>query len=140
MAVSLGESNAPGTALSLLPENAHLKGMIQDLLQGDMTQEIPEDKCNHFKRHPQSPQYACGLYISPGEPCGETFDRSDRFKHHVQGHLGITPYSCATSKKVPQGQKWCVCCLEPMFIFPTPLPALACSQALQQDTHTLTTR
>jgi hypothetical protein len=103
---TLHDSKASELVLQLAPDNTHLRSVIQALLQGDKRQEIPDDTCILFNLTSNGPRYTCGLFKRPGHLCAESVDRDDLFKHHLQSHLGITPYSCASSLKVTAGREW----------------------------------
>jgi hypothetical protein len=101
-------SDALNMALQLAPNNLNLINLIQELRQGDLTQEIPVDKCAYFNVALDGSKYICGLFNKDGRPCPKSFDRFDRFKYHLQAHLGLTPYKCKDSTKVTPEPKWYV--------------------------------
>jgi hypothetical protein len=93
---SLSDSDASTMAMQLAPDNTLLESVIQALLQGDRIQEIPDEISVLFDLTSNGPRYTCALFKRPGHLCAVTVDSTDRFKHHLQSHLGITPYSCAS--------------------------------------------
>lgn len=70
-------------------------------------QELPDEMCGRFNMSPKGPAFTCGFFTAAGLPCGKAIQRTDRFKDHLQTHLGLTPYSCAESKAIPTELKWC---------------------------------
>ena len=127
-------------ALQLAPNHPQLRSVIQELLQGDLTQEIPDDKCANFNVTLDGPKYTCGLFKKGGQRCTKSFCRPDRFKHHLQTHLGLTPYKCMDSTKVTAEPKWYVLIPYPYILSFNHNPVIACFQASRRERPILTTR
>jgi hypothetical protein len=102
----LDDSNASVIALQLAPDTPNLRMVIRNLLQGDLSLEIPDDMCTAFNATPDGPNYTCSLFRGNRQRCAIRFIRLDRFKHHLQDHIGITPYSCMSSPTPTVEPKW----------------------------------
>jgi hypothetical protein len=91
------------TALRLAPHDETLSGLILYLLQASKVavEEIPHGSLLFFDLTPHGPSRTCALFIDNARQCSKSINRLDRFKHHVQTHLGIRPYLC-TDKATPE--------------------------------------
>lgn len=93
-------------AIQLAPDNLDLMNLIQDLRRRGLTQQIPDDKCAKFNATPQGPKFTCRLFRNNGQRCSKSFARHDRFKHHLQGHIRITPFCCMDFGGFTAEPKW----------------------------------
>lgn len=100
-ASSLEVSDVSQVAAENAPGDMVLYNVILSLLRRPDAErtEIPHDQCSAFDSTPYGPEHTCSLFTK-GAPCNHKVHRTDRFKHHIQWHLGIRPYPCAGSKKV----------------------------------------
>lgn len=116
-----------------------LYSVIISLLQRPdaLLKEIPYDQCRTFDSTPYGPERTCSL-LTKGKACNLKFGRGDRFKHHIQQHLGIRPYPCAGSKTV---HPWCVLFIHySCKVFLIVLPVTYPSAALRLETTMYATR
>jgi hypothetical protein len=96
---------------------------------------MSNEECEVWNETPHGPEYTCA-WIEAGERCGKTQNRADRFRYHVQGHLGVTPYACADSLKIDLELKWCVFPYEFSFMLLTIFSSdRKFSSATARDTH-----
>jgi hypothetical protein len=79
---------------------------------------MSNEECDAWNATPGGPKYTCA-WIEAGETCGKTQNRADRFRYHVQGHIGLKPYACADSTKIAPELKWCVLSYEFNFMLLT---------------------
>ena len=57
--------------------------------------EISDSALSSYSVRPSgsNAQYVCGIYLaSKSRHCHQPYVRRDRFKYHLHGHLGLTPY------------------------------------------------
>jgi hypothetical protein len=95
------ESNNPLSLRTEVQQLSHgndtLKTQLLIDLQapGHPRTEISDSALSSYSVHIPgcNAQYVCGIYLaSKSRHCHQPYTRRDRFKYHLHGHLGFTPY------------------------------------------------
>lgn len=88
-------ANAGRDALDMVSTNQDLRSFIESVLRDPAFPQV-ELSLEHLALFnsstiPQGKQFACGITIN-GRDCGKSYNRQDRFKYHINRHLGLRPY------------------------------------------------
>lgn len=82
---------------TLVSSSAVVIGAYQNIISEPhwRTKEIPNEQCQALSTTPEGPRLTCPFFKGEA-PCQKDYGRLDRFKHHLQSHMAIKPYQCAS--------------------------------------------